>query len=359
MDAAGQLAQLLERVLELLPGGGQVGAGALGIGLEAPLDHAQLQRERHEPLLGAVVEVALQTAALGVAGLHDARPGACELVVGVRVGQGLRHELGEVLQAPLRAADQVLGLGGRGHQHAPQPGADGDRSGHRGPVAEAAQALGERSRRVVVVVDALRMAAAVDAGDDRVPVEVDRGAQRQARHAGVAPAADHRGAAVVLVAQDGGAGSVEQAGHLLGDPLEHRARRGLAGDERGDAAQGGLLVGQGPRRQLAGHQALLGLARLGDVAHRRDDALGSADGVEDGRRADPDPGRRAVRSRHASRERGLHIARAQRLVAQQATTGHRPIVGVHRGAEDVLGPAAAQSMARRGRRSAPRPRCSR
>ena len=45
------------------------------------------------------------------------------------------------------------------------------------------------------------MAAAVDAGDDRVPVEVDRRAQRQARQPGVAPAADHRRAAVVLVAQ--------------------------------------------------------------------------------------------------------------------------------------------------------------
>ena len=104
MDAAGQLAQLLERVLELLASRGQVLAGTAGIGLEAPLDHAQLQRERHEPLLGAVVEIALQPPALGVAGLHDARARASELVVGVGVGQGLRDELGEVRQAPLRAA---------------------------------------------------------------------------------------------------------------------------------------------------------------------------------------------------------------------------------------------------------------
>jgi hypothetical protein len=97
----GQLAQLLERVLELLARGGQVGAGTVGIGLEAPLDHAQLERERHEPLLGAVVEIALQAPALGVAGLDDAGARARELLVGVRVGQGLRHEVGEVRQPPL------------------------------------------------------------------------------------------------------------------------------------------------------------------------------------------------------------------------------------------------------------------
>ena len=35
---------------------------------------AQGQRQRHEALLGAVVEVALEPAALGVGGLEDPRP---------------------------------------------------------------------------------------------------------------------------------------------------------------------------------------------------------------------------------------------------------------------------------------------
>ena len=189
----------------------------VGIALEAPLDHAQLERERHEPLLGAVVQVALQSPPLGVPGLHDARARARELVVGVGVGQGLRDELGEVQQPPLGAGRQPLVARRRGDQHAPQPAADGERSGHRGAEAERAQLLGERSGRVVVVVDALGIAAAEDAGDDRVAVEVERRAQRHARHAGVPPAADHRRVLIALVAQHAGARGVEQARDLLGD----------------------------------------------------------------------------------------------------------------------------------------------
>ena len=64
MQAAGQLAQLGERLLELVRGAAQQRHRRVRVA-EALLEHPQLHGERDEPLLRAVVEVALQPPALG------------------------------------------------------------------------------------------------------------------------------------------------------------------------------------------------------------------------------------------------------------------------------------------------------
>ena len=68
-----EVAQLLHRLL-------QVGAellehhlGLLDVGVGDLASQPHADRERHEVLLGAVVQVALDRASLRVAGLHDAR----------------------------------------------------------------------------------------------------------------------------------------------------------------------------------------------------------------------------------------------------------------------------------------------
>ena len=73
VDAAGQLAQLLQRRRELLAGRLQKRVRRVGVGVEPRPSEAQRKRERDEPLLGAVVEVSLEPAPLGVARLDDAR----------------------------------------------------------------------------------------------------------------------------------------------------------------------------------------------------------------------------------------------------------------------------------------------
>ena len=98
MDAAREVAQLLQRELRLLPGlPHQLSRGRIAA-RGALLGHPQIQRQRHEALLGAVVEVALDPPALRVRGRDDARAGVLELVhlrgehrVGVRAEQ-LRRE---------------------------------------------------------------------------------------------------------------------------------------------------------------------------------------------------------------------------------------------------------------------------
>ena len=70
MQAARELAQLGERLVELLGRGAQHRHRRVAIA-EPLLQHAQLHGERDQPLLRAVVEVALEPAALGHAGLED------------------------------------------------------------------------------------------------------------------------------------------------------------------------------------------------------------------------------------------------------------------------------------------------
>jgi hypothetical protein len=66
VDAARELAELVDREPELVAGLTQQLAGLTRIALDARLRQAQRQRERHEPLLGAVVEVAVDRTALVV-----------------------------------------------------------------------------------------------------------------------------------------------------------------------------------------------------------------------------------------------------------------------------------------------------
>ena len=74
MDPGGEVAQLVDgraRVVERLV---DEPAGHRRIALPCLAGDLQLEHERHEPLLGAVVEVAAEAAALGVAGLDEPRP---------------------------------------------------------------------------------------------------------------------------------------------------------------------------------------------------------------------------------------------------------------------------------------------
>ena len=72
MDSARELAELLERGIELGARDLEL-AGRRGVWLDTRFETSKDQRNRDEPLLGAVVEVALDAAARAVLGLHDPR----------------------------------------------------------------------------------------------------------------------------------------------------------------------------------------------------------------------------------------------------------------------------------------------
>ena len=66
MDAAGQLAQLLQRLRDRVARGGEL-LGERRVVAVAAMQHAQLQAEGDESLLRAVMEVALEPSPFGVA----------------------------------------------------------------------------------------------------------------------------------------------------------------------------------------------------------------------------------------------------------------------------------------------------
>ena len=100
MDAAGQLAQLLERVGELLLRGAEQALRRGGVLVQAALREAERQGEGDEPLLGAVVQVALEPPALGRAGLHQPRARGVQLL---HAGAELRLEPLVLQRQPGRA----------------------------------------------------------------------------------------------------------------------------------------------------------------------------------------------------------------------------------------------------------------
>ena len=124
MDAARELAQLLQRVRQLLARAREVGVVRMPARRQP-----QHQRERDEPLLRAVVQVALQPPALGVARGDDARARRGELRARLGVGQRLGGELGEVRDPLLGAGRRRLRVDAGDDHRAPQPPVEEDRPG--------------------------------------------------------------------------------------------------------------------------------------------------------------------------------------------------------------------------------------
>src|SRR5262249_57254824 len=80
MEAARELAQLLERQVELARGAGENRLHRIRILLELRACESERQRQRHEPLLRAVVEVSLEPAPLLVSRLDEARAGRLQIL---------------------------------------------------------------------------------------------------------------------------------------------------------------------------------------------------------------------------------------------------------------------------------------
>ena len=244
VQPARELAQLGQRRAELLARALDRGVRGRRVLVDQAVGDPQADRERDEPLLRAVVEVALEPPPLAVAGGDHARPRRGELLARLGVGERLGDELGERGDAVLGPGREGVGADARHDDRAPQLAVEDDRRADPGGDAELLQALGEAAGQAAVVVDALGLAAAADLRRERLTVELDPRAERHARHVRLVPLADHVGGAVVAVADHVRRRGREQPAHLLGHDREHAG--GLAGrrDERRHAPQRRLLVEQ-------------------------------------------------------------------------------------------------------------------
>ena len=95
MEPACELAQLLEPGVELAGGVLEQLGRLLPVLVELRLGDTEQQRRRDEPLLGAVVQVALEPPALLVAGPDDAGARRLQVLAGLRARDGERDEVAE------------------------------------------------------------------------------------------------------------------------------------------------------------------------------------------------------------------------------------------------------------------------
>ena len=241
VDAPGQLAQLVHGRRRLLGQGVELRVQLVRARGHGRLRRPQLHREGDQPLLGAVVQVALDPAA-GVVGRGDdpgPRRGQLGLALGVRDRAG--DQLGEARQPRLGVGGQPGGAAGAGGDHAPQPPLHVHRDTDRRPHAGLDHGRRQRPGVGAVPVDARGLAGLVDQRGHVAAAEGEPAPDRRGRRAGAGPRPEDGHPAVGPVPVQEREVDPEQVPDLLGDRGEHLVRRGGPRDQGGHAAQRGLL----------------------------------------------------------------------------------------------------------------------
>ena len=113
MDPAGQVAQFAQARVQVIARSGKNSPRTVGVTVELLLQHRQLERRGHQPLLCSIVQVALDSATRLVGRRDQANARRGELVARLGVLDGVGDELRE-LSDPVLGPDRHLeDLGGR------------------------------------------------------------------------------------------------------------------------------------------------------------------------------------------------------------------------------------------------------
>jgi hypothetical protein len=160
VDPARVVTQLIQHARQAGRHAAQFGVKIAQAGRHCRLRHAQAERERHEALLRAVVEIALDTAPGLVGGSNDARARGhqCGMRFGIR-DRGGREEFGELGEPMLGACGEGLGARRRDQHHAPQPARHPDRRASRRTHPSLNHALTGQAGVFTGVVDACGLIA--------------------------------------------------------------------------------------------------------------------------------------------------------------------------------------------------------
>ena len=205
--------------------------------------NAQLQGQRDELLLSAIVQVALDPPPRLIARRDDSPAGRHQVGAPLDVGDGGGDQLGEpgdpLPGAPRLGSGPVHG----DHHQAPHPAVHDNRvTGHGPDIRWPGDGSGPAGSRAGVL-DTSWLARLQHRRGHVVPARGIPGPDLQV----LGPAAPGRqpdDRAVRLIPEDLGGAGVRQLADLLGYRREDRVLRGAFGDECSHPAQGGLLAGQ-------------------------------------------------------------------------------------------------------------------
>ena len=195
----------------------------VGVRAEPPRQEAQLDREPDEPLLRAVVQVALELAPRGVRRLDDPRPRLLQLRARVDVRDRLPDQLGERVQALLGVGGERRAGAARGHR-APQLSLDHDRRAHARVHPGLAHLLRVGALELLVGVGPRGPAGPLHLLEHRPGVERDRRVDRERVEPGRGPVAQHRRDVRAVEARGHRGVGLQVARDLPGDEVEHLLR---------------------------------------------------------------------------------------------------------------------------------------
>ncbi len=224
MDAARQLAQVVERLREALPDVRQLFGELVVVGRGHRLRARELERQRHQALLDAVVEVALEAPARLVGG--GDQPGARGHQLGA--GLGVRDRGFEQLREPGHplfgvGRRRVLALPARRDQP-PQPALDDDRGRDARAQASLAGELRQGTLRSLVVLDPGRPPGPPHHCRGALALDAHARADRRSRD--IQPAVgEHEDLVAGLEAVQRNLVGVQQRLHLPGHSVEDRGGR--------------------------------------------------------------------------------------------------------------------------------------
>ena len=146
MEAARELADLLDAALGALDRVGDVAGGRAGRRAERPLRELEREHRVHELLLRAVVQVAHDAPARVVARREQADAGRGQLVAAVRVGDRGVEQLGEPLHPLLRLVGRRPRCAHRAASTPHSAAVDDDGHRDRRPDTGAARDVADRAR---------------------------------------------------------------------------------------------------------------------------------------------------------------------------------------------------------------------
>src|SRR5438128_7946119 len=240
MKSAGELAEFLERELQVLADGREHRLRRRRVLAQAFLGGSQVHGEGDEALLGAVVQVAFESAALGDACFDDARTRSGQLIVCLGALERECDEAREVSETLLRIRTEMPGACREHEQRTPKAAACRNRCDHGGSVAGQARQPCRFAGYMRVVVDAAALVRGAVYRATGVAVG-DEGSDLDAGTFAIVPAPDDD-PTILVETHRASRSCLQKPARLLGDCLEHllwlRRRR----DQRRDTAERSLLL---------------------------------------------------------------------------------------------------------------------